>query len=397
MTKGKYAQAGVDFDLEHGVVGIFRQLFEKTRPNAADLEDIGISFPTSEEDFSGGFTLNANYVTDRFRRFKFLQSTDGPGTKPIVHAIYNGEDPVKLSSTAHDSIAMAVNDLVCCGARPLTLLEYHAWHTPDLEIAAQMAVGNLRAANMSRAVITGGENASLSSMITGPIPKKAYDMCHMATGYLDDPDIIDKPLGPGRVKPGDWVIGLSSSGIHCNGITLPWTAAIDYKNRGFEYSFLLNKKDSQLGESLAEAILTPTIIYVRPVLELINDFEQHIHAIANITGEGVHNMHRVIPAGTGLQLNYDADGVQKQHPIFGWVQKHAEVSEKEMYEVYNMGTGMVLIVNPATAKDIIRSAHELGQASEQPFSAYKLGEVNNEAGVIRVDSHEHNVHIYGGE
>jgi len=404
MEKSKYAQAGVDFEKEHEVVDIFRALREATLPFTADLRDLGITFPEDEGDFSSGFHVNVKKILDSgIESFVSQECVDGPGSKPVVHALYDGKDPMKLGCTSIDSIAMVVNDLICSGARPVTLVEYHSWHDTSKEIANQLARGNLFAAELAMATIIGGENASLSAMITGPVPEFAYDMCHVAYGIILDRELIDNPLGRGRVKEGDVVIGLSSSGIHCNGITLAWKTAIGYdddisgvptkdeliavdpltsqmvalthEKKEFYDSHRINDQVEELGESVAEAILTPTTVYVRPVLDTLGKYGSHIHAIANITGEGVHNMFRVLPEGLSLTLDYSKEEVQKPHPLFNWIMKNADVPVREMYEDYNMGTGMIAVVDGKTAPTIIEGLNLLGQKHKQPFSAYKLGGV----------------------
>lgn len=398
MLKSKYAEAGVDFEKEHDVVGILKALYEATLPFTEDLRKIGIIFPEEEGDFSGGFQVDVKKLLENgIEKYVSQQCVDGPGSKPVAHALYSGEDPVKLGCTSIDSIAMVVNDLLCSGARPVSLVEYHSWNDPGIEIARQMAEGNLIGAELSKATIIGGENASLSAMITGPVAEKAYDMCHMAYGIILDKELIDNPLGKGRVNAGNAVIGISSSGLHCNGITLAWKTAIDYKNKGYKEADRINEKVDSLGKSVAEAILTPTIIYVKPVLEVLAKYGNKIKAIVNITGEGVHNMRRVLPEQTGLQLDYSKHYVKKPHPIFNWVQEHGEVSISEMYEDYNMGTGMALIVDKDSEASVIHSLnnHSKKRHGWDIFKAYPLGEVvKDKKELIELISHEGSREVY---
>ena len=390
MTKSKYAEAGVDFEKEHDVVSILKALYEATLPFTADLREIGITFSEQGSDFSGGFKVDVKKLLDHgINSYVCQECVDGPGSKPIVHGLYNGNDPEKLSCTAIDSIAMVVNDLICSGARPVTLTEYHAWHNPSIEIAKQMANGNYIGAKLSKATIIGGENASLPSMITGPIKEKAYDMCHIAHGIILEKKLIENPLGKTRVKARDVVIGLSSSGVHCNGITLAWKTAIDYKNKEYSKAEKINEKINLLGESVAEALLTPTIIYAKPILDILSKYNKKIKAIANITGEGVQNMRRVLPPGKGLELDYSKDAVQEPYPIFRWIQENANVPDKEMYKDYNMGTGMILIVDPSVVSSLTK------KLSCYEFSAYKLGEVVNDKNeLINIKTYNHSFESY---
>lgn len=380
MAKSVYAQAGVDFELEHGVVNILKALREATLPFTADLRQIGITFPEEGQDFSGGFQVDVNKLRDNgIHNFSVHQCVDGPGSKPVVHALYEGDDEIKQSCTTICSVAMVANDLICSGARPVTLTEDHSWHTPNEEIAKQMARGNYIGAQLSRSTIIGGENASLPQMVTGPNLIKAYDMCHMATGLVLDDLILTNPLGPRRVKAGDKIIGLSSSGPHCNGITLLWKTAIGYDEHGFDEAARINETLKALkGESPAEAILTPTTIYVEPILAVLNAYEDEVKAIANITGEGIHNLERVLPESTGAFLDYKKRNVQRPQPVFKWVQKEADIPEREMYEDYNMGTGMMLVVSKESSKSLIEMLNTIGSGSEYPhqrFRAYDLGEI----------------------
>jgi len=386
----KYAQAGVNFEKEHDVVGILKVLYEATLPFTEDLRKIGISFPEQSSDFSGGFQVDVKeLMKNGIERYRSQECVDGPGSKPVVHALYDGDDEIKLGCTSIDSIAMVVNDLICSGARPVTLTEYHSWYDPNIDIAKQMAKGNYIGAKLSKATIIGGENASLSAMITGPINEKAYDMCHIAHGIILDKDLIDNPLGKGRVKPGDVVIGLSSSGAHCNGITLAWKTAIDFNSNGYELSSRINEYNDYLGESVAEAILTPTIIYVDYILNILKKYQKNIKAIANITGEGIDNMKRILPKNTGLELDYSESDVQSPHHIFQWVQKEANVSLKEMYKDYNMGTGMILVVDPSISSKLI----EENKCPE--FFSYKLGEVvKDKKQRIMITTYESSVYKY---
>ena len=398
MSESKYAQAGVNFEKEHDVVEVMVKVGRETLKNIQDLEEWGITFPEEGSDFSGSISFDLEALVNKgVKRMVQSGGVDGPGSKPVVHALYNGDNPIKLGCTAIDSIAMCANDVLCSGARPFTILEYHSWHDIDLEVAKQMAQGKLLAAELSKAAIIGGENASLSAMITGPAPKKAYDMCNTVLGLITGRELIDNPLGEGRIKPGDIAIGLSSSGIHCNGVTLVWTTAIDYKNKVYAEAARINQKVASLGESVAEALLTPTIIYVDPVLEMLGFYGSDIHAIANITGEGVHNMRRVLSEGTGLQLDYSNKDVQKPHPIFGWVQEKADIPTREMYEDYNMGTGIVVFASQDTAPDVIKHLNELGQKQtrQEKFSAYKLGNVVEDSErKIKIKIHQGTEKIY---
>ncbi len=375
--ESKYAQAGVDFDKEHGVVDIMKLVTEVTIEFTKDLREMGISFEERGGDFSGGFKVNLDQMMKNgIKEYEVKQCSDSPGSKPVVHALYNGGSEFKRACTGIDSIAMVVNDLICSGARPVSALDYHAWHSIDLKIAQEIAFGKIMAAKDAMATVVGGENASLAQIITGPIPEIAYDMCNMGHGIIFNQGLLANPLGKGRVEVGDVVVGLSSSGINCNGVTLVWKTAIDFKNKGWNEAFRINQYDDELQESVAEAILTPTPVYVKPVLDMIKHYGNQIKAIANITGEGIHNMERVLPDGMGLELDYSKLDSRYPHSIFPWVMKHADVPLKEMYENYNMGTGMIIIMSRGYAKNLAASFWSPSVKLDcGSFRGYMLGEV----------------------
>jgi len=158
--------------------------------------------------------------------------------------------------------------------------------------------------------------------------------------------------------------------VHCNGITLVWKTAIDFANQGFDNSHRINDRVGLLEQSIAEAILTPTTIYVQSILHILSKYGPRVRAIANITGEGIHNITRVLPDDTGIELTYPKR--TKEHRIFDWVQNNAGVPTREMYEDYNMGVGMAIVVDRRFSQEII---DELNLQRSQSFTAHQLGKV----------------------
>ena len=373
--KSLYALAGVDFEAEDRVVDVLKKGFHATKKNVADVtKRLGMTLPEDIGSFSDGISWALDEaVKNGVTRVELAACVDGSGSEPVVHQLYDGDDPEKKAATGIDSVAMVVNDEICKGARPILLLDYVACHTPNIEIAKDLQAGLVIGANQSGSVLMGGETASLSAMITGPVPPKAYDICAFTVGFVMEPHLIERPLDGSRIQPGDVAIGVASSGVHCNGLTLLWKTAIGFKEHGYANAHLLNEHDEDLGETPAEAILTPTIIYKGPVLDnvLANpDFD--VKAVVNVTGGGVKNDLRPLGA-TGNSVHLDFKGVPKL-PVFDYVQKRAGVPAREMLEDYNNSVGMRLYAAPESVDGIV-NAINASSVGGRKMHAFVMGEV----------------------
>lgn len=262
--------------------------------------------------------------------------TDGIGSKAIIAQLMDKYDTVGI-----DCVAMNVNDLICVGARPLSLVDYIAVQTARADMLDQLSIGLVEGARMANVSVSGGEISQIKDIITGVRDGYGFDFVAMAVG-----DVPLDRVNVGRdVREGDIVIGIESNGIHSNGVTLARHAFFE-KNR-----FALDHQFSELGVSLGEELLKPTFIYVNEVLEVFNRVPG-IKAMVHITSDGLLNLTRV-----AAQVGYEIDNFPAPPPIFDLIQHYAGVDKAEMFQVYNMGIGFCLVVAPDdvdTTLEIVR-------------------------------------------
>ena len=269
---------------------------------------------------------------------------DGVGSKLLVAQKLEKYDTIGI-----DLVAMNVNDVICCGAEPVCMVDYLAMEKMDYEQAKEIAAGIYVGAEQAQIAVIGGETATLPEMICG-IGDRGFDLAAAVIGVADK----DKIITGEDIKPGDKVIGLQSSGIHSNGLTLARKA---------------------LPKSMWLNLLTPTRIYVKEVLELMKDYE--LKGMANITGGGLLNLKRLCSHGFRL------DNMPTPPVVFNHIRKEADVSVKEMYKTFNMGMGFSIIAGPETCEKII-------EARGEEFQAQIVGEVVEEEGVkLILDGQEH--------
>ncbi|HVY95825.1 MAG TPA: phosphoribosylformylglycinamidine cyclo-ligase [Solirubrobacterales bacterium] len=242
-------------------------------------------------------------------------STDGVGTKLLV-----AEELGRFDTIGIDCVAMNVNDVICVGAEPLAMLDYIAVDRADPEVCAEVGVGLARGAELAGIEIPGGELAQLGSLVSG------VDVSGACFGTV----ALDAVIDGSAVEPGDVVIGLPSSGIHSNGYTLARSALAG-----------IPLGDERLGRPLGDVLLEPTEIYVKPVLELLRS-EVEVHGLAHITSSGLDNLLRLAAA-----VGYEIDAPLPVPPIFGLIQERGEVSDEEMYDVFNMGCGFCVVIPAA--------------------------------------------------
>lgn len=265
-----------------------------------------------------------------------VSCTDGVGTKVKLAAEFG-----RYQSVAQDLVAMCVNDLVCCGASPLFFLDYYACGKLELADAQKFLAGLQKACLESDCMLIGGETAEMPGVYSG----KDFDCAGFAVGVVDEP----KVLGSHRVQPGDVVIGISSSGFHSNGYSL------------------LRKIFAEDLKRWVDVLLEPTALYVKLAHRLQTVAE--IHAFAHITGGGMDNLLRVVPAGTHLQLktwNLPAPFLE--------VKRRGKMSWRNLLETLNCGVGFAAVLNPQHAPEALESIRALG------FQAWTLAEVRTSAG-----------------
>jgi phosphoribosylformylglycinamidine cyclo-ligase len=248
--------------------------------------------------------------------------TDGVGSKTIIAQMMNRYDTIGI-----DCVAMNVNDAICVGARPVSMVDYIAIEKADAEILGAIAKGLAEGAKQAGISISGGEISQLKEVIRG------LDLIGMAVGIVP----LDRIITGQELVPGDVVIGLESSGIHSNGLTLA-------RHILFEHARLaIDRVLPELGTTLGDELLRPTLIYVPEILDIIQQVPT-IKALINITGDGLLNLPRVA-AKVGFEIN----DLPATPPIFRLIQQHGAVANAEMFEVYNMGVGFCVLVSEKDA------------------------------------------------
>lgn len=320
-----YRQAGVDIERGEEVVRRIRPLARSTfRPEV--LGDIGT--------FGGLFRLGAERYVDPV----LVSGTDGVGTKLKLAFLMDRHDTVGI-----DLVAMCVNDIIVSGAEPLFFLDYLAVGELVVSKAEAIVQGIAEGCRQAGCSLIGGETAELPSFYQ----KGEYDLAGFSVGVVERVAILTGE----KIKPGDAVIGLASSGLHSNGFSLARRVLLEQAELSLDSS--LDGLDNTLGENL----LTPTRIYVTTILQLIKDFS--IHGLAHITGGGItRNVPRVLPQGCRADIRKNTWPIP---PIFSHIQKFGHVEEDEMYRVFNMGIGFVLVVSADQEQAVIDRANALGE------------------------------------
>lgn len=327
-----YAAAGVNIEAGYEGVRLMKKHVARTMIPGV-VSDIG--------GFGGLFTPDITGMKEA----TLVMGTDGVGTKQRIAQLMDKHDTVGI-----DCVAMCVNDIVCCGAKPITFLDYIAIGKNDPEKVATLVSGVAEGCVQAGCALIGGETAEHP----GTMAADDYDLAGFAVGIVDKSKVIDQ----NQMKPGDVILALPSSGCHSNGYSLV-RKVFDVENAD------LNKYYEELGQTLGEALLTPTVIYVKPVLAAIEAAD--VHGVSHITGGGFYeNIPRCIPEG--LTAKIDKASI-KIPPIFTLLQREGNIPERDMYNTYNMGVGMALIVSPETAEAAVAALAKEG------CSAYVIGEI----------------------
>ncbi len=286
-------------------------------------------------------------------------ATDGVGSKLLV-----AEQTGRIETVGIDCVAMNVNDLVCVGAEPIAMVDYIAVEQSDPERLGQIAKGIAEGARQSNIEVPGGEVAVLPELIRGHPSPNGFDLCGAAVGTV----ALDKIITGDQIAAGDALVGLPSSGLHSNGYTLARRALLEEGKLGLD-----DTPEELGGATVADALLEPTVIYVRAALALIESDEVDVHGFAHITGGGVANLLRL-----GKGVGYAIDSPLPVPGIFPLVQRLGNVTEREMWEVFNMGCGFVATVpapQAARAAEILSEFH--------PGSAI-IGHVTTDSGAATV-------------
>lgn len=335
-----YAAAGVDITAGYKSVELMKAHIARTK-NAGCFDDLG--------GFGGCFGLPTGYEEP-----VLVSGTDGCGTKVKLAILMDKHDTIGI-----DAVAMCVNDIICCGAKPLFFLDYIACGKNVPEKIASIVSGVCEGCVQSGAALIGGETAEHPGMM----PVEDYDLAGFAVGIVDKKKILDNK----SVKVGDTVIALASSGVHSNGFSLV-RKVFDIENCD-----LTAYKDELQGKTLGETLLTPTKIYVKSVLALLEQI--NVHAISHITGGGFYeNIPRSLPKGYSVKVDKAS---LKILPIFDLIQKIGGITERDMFNTYNMGVGMSIVV---AAEDTDKALEILKANGED---AYVIGSViESDEGVI---------------
>ena len=330
-----YAAAGVDITAGYRAVELMKKHISRTR-NEGCLDDVG--------GFGGCFGLPIAGMEEPV----LVSGTDGCGTKVKLAILMDKHDTIGI-----DAVAMCVNDIICVGAKPLFFLDYIACGKNIPEKIAEIVGGVAEGCVQSGAALIGGETAEHPGMM----PVEDYDLAGFAVGIVDKKKILDNT----RMAVGDVVIALPSTGIHSNGFSL-CRKVFDIDNNNPEIYVPRQELD---GKSIAEALLVPTKIYVKPVLALLEKVD--VKGISHITGGGFYeNIPRSIPDGLCARIDKAA---VKVLPIFDVIAKWGNIPERDMYNTYNMGVGMSVVVPAAqaeTALDVLKA---------NGVDAYVIGEI----------------------
>ena len=328
-----YAAAGVDITAGYRAVELMKQHIAKTMTQGV-CSDVG--------GFGGLFELDVTGMT----RPVLVSGTDGVGTKLKMAFLLDKHDTVGI-----DCVAMCVNDIICAGAKPLFFLDYIACGKNFPEKIADIVKGVAEGCVQSGAALIGGETAEMP----GFYPVDEYDLAGYCTGVVDKSKIINNKT----MEAGDVVIALPSSGVHSNGFSLV-RKVFDVENAD-----LTAPCEELGGKSIGETLLTPTKIYVKPVLALLE--EVNVKGISHITGGGFYeNIPRSIPDGFGAKIDKSAVRIL---PVFDLIAKTGNISERDMFYTFNMGVGMSIVV----PKEEVDKALEILRANGE--EAYVIGEI----------------------
>ena len=337
-----YAAAGVDITAGYKAVELMKSHIARTLTSGV-CSDVG--------GFGGLFELD----TEGIEKPVLVSGTDGVGTKLKLAFLMDKHDTVGI-----DCVAMCVNDIICCGAKPLFFLDYIACGKNVPEKIASIVSGVAEGCVQSGAALIGGETAEMP----GFYPVDEYDLAGFSVGVVDKAKILD----PSTMKAGDVVIALPSSGVHSNGFSLV-RKVFDVEN-----SDIKAPREELGGKSVGETLLNPTKIYVKPVLALLEQVK--VKGISHITGGGFYeNIPRSIPDGLGAVIDRSA---VKVLPIFDLIAKTGNISERDMFNTFNMGVGMSIVVAPEDADKALEVLKANGD------DAYVIGKIEKSEDKITI-------------
>ncbi len=334
-----YKQAGVDIEAGYEAVSRMKKHVAKTvRPEV--MGGLG--------SFGGMFDLSKVNVKEPV----LVSGTDGVGTKLMLAFMMDKHDTIGI-----DAVAMCVNDIVVQGAEPLYFLDYIACGKAQPEKIEQIVKGIADGCEQAGCALIGGETAEMPGMYS----EDEYDLAGFSVGVADKSKLVTGA----SIKPGDVLIGLSSSGIHSNGYSLVRKVLLE--DGGLD----LHKTYGKIGRTLGEELLQPTKIYVKSLLNAMEKFE--VKGMSHITGGGfIENIPRMLPEGVGAEIDYGSWPIP---PIFDLLQETGNLNREEMFNIFNMGIGMVLAIDEADLHELLQLLEEQGE------KAYIIGRIKEGNGV----------------
>jgi phosphoribosylformylglycinamidine cyclo-ligase len=335
-----YKSAGVDIAAGNEAVERMKKHVKRTlRPEV--MTDLG--------GFGALFGLNK----DKYDEPVLVSGTDGVGTKLKIAFAMDKHDTIGI-----DAVAMCVNDIIVQGAEPLFFLDYLACDKVLPEKIEAIVAGIAEGCYQAGCALIGGETAEMPGMYS----EGEYDIAGFTVGIVDKKNIINGTT----IAPGDTVIGLASSGIHSNGFSLVRKLLLE--QAGYD----LHEEIAELGGKLGDTLLTPTKIYVKPVLDLIAKLD--VKGMAHITGGGfVENIPRMLPDNVNVDINYGSWPIL---PVFQLMQSKGDISNRDMFTTFNMGIGLVLVVREEDASEALRILQSNGE------EAYVIGHVNEGESIV---------------
>ena len=337
MAKATYKDAGVDLEVYRQSMARLPKLLHRTYSPRVISNDGGFA-GLFQLDFSS--TLFARKYEDPV----LVSCTDGVGTKLKVANLTGVHTSVGI-----DLVAMSVNDAICCGAEPLFFLDYVAMSHDDPELLEQIVEGISAGCVDADCALLGGETAIMSDLYA----RGDYDLAGFCVAVAERKKLVDGK----SISPDDVILGIASSGLHSNGYSLARKAVFDIAGLS------VDDHVEELGQTVGQALLTPTRIYVRAVRKILGYYKvkRVVHGIAHITGGGLHeNLARILPEGIRAVIDR---GSWQAPPVFGWLQRLGDIDAEEMDQVFNMGIGLVLIVSPHYAESIRHQLADSGLES----------------------------------
>lgn len=329
----RYSEAGVDIDKGNELVSRIKKIVTPTFGRGV-LTDIG--------GFSGLYAIGSDQYNDPV----LVSSTDGVGTKLNIAIKCNKHDTVGI-----DLVAMCVNDIAVGGARPLFFLDYLAVGKLDIDVASDIIKGIAEGCKIAKCSLIGGETAEMPGLYA----EGDYDLAGFVVGIAERDKIIDGS----DIKVGDQIIGLASSGLHSNGFSLVRKICFEELGMG------VDQHVEEFGCTLGDELLKPTRIYSESLLNLNKNFK--LSGLVHITGGGfIDNVPRILPQGSRAIIHYDS---WKIPPIFDFLKEKGNISAKEMCRTFNMGIGMIVIVDEDILDDVMQQLTALGE------TPYHLGEI----------------------